>query len=234
MDVSILILTLNEEKNLPGCLESVAWCDDVVILDSMSSDRTADIARQHDVKFFQQNGGRGQQLNAGAAVSNSEYLLFLHADTRLPENYFDTIVKTLDNGALAGAFRLSIAEANRSLRFVAWAANVRSQLLKMPYGDQGLFIRAPDFVRLRGYPNQPIMDDYEFVRRLNRQGKVRTVNEHVTTSARRWQRVGVWRNTLLNQVCVAAYHLGVPAARIAGFYRNRKGRGSRGAEEQGG
>lgn len=224
--LSVIIPTLNEEHNLGHTLQQFLAHEnvEVIVVDGGSTDQTAEVARQHGVQFFEQPGGRGEQLNAGAAVSHGEYLLFLHADTLLPVDYFDLIQKTLDQGALAGAFQLSISDANRSLRFVAWAANLRSRLLKMPYGDQGLFMRSKDFVDAGGYPSQPIMEDYEFVRRLNRKGAVRTTQACVETSARRWKRVGIWRNTLFNQLCVMAYHLGASPEMIAAFYRGRKSR----------
>lgn len=111
------------------------------------------------------------------------------------------------------------------MRFMAAGVNLRSRWLHLPYGDQGIFLRKEVFRELGGYRALPIMEDFEFVRRLARRGRVTIVPVGAVTSARRWRMIGPWRTMLLNQVVIALYYLGFPAERIAAFYERPERRG---------
>nr|MDF0368320.1 TIGR04283 family arsenosugar biosynthesis glycosyltransferase [Nodosilinea sp. TSF1-S3] len=221
--ISIVIPTLNEARNLPQTLAPLPGATrvEVVVVDGGSGDQTAAVAQGLGVRVIESAPGRSRQLNAGATVARGEILLFLHADTRLPAGFDWAIRQTLAQpGVVAGAFRLTIDGPSRGLRWVERGVQVRSRLLQMPYGDQGLFLRAKTFHRLGGFPDLPMMEDFELVRRLRRLGKVAIAPQAVVTSDRRWRTLGTVRTTLANQVMIAGYLLGVDPHQLARWYRD--------------
>lgn len=167
------------------------------------------------------NAGRGKQMNAGAALASGEVLLFLHADTQLPNHFVDHIWLAMRNGNSGGAFRLRIDAQGWMLRVVEFGANLRSRWWKLPYGDQAIFVRASVFFQMTGFQQWPLMEDFDFCRRLKKVGKMVIVPVSATTSARRWQRLGVLRTTLTNLVCVIAFCFGISPATLAGWYRRQ-------------
>jgi hypothetical protein len=120
---------------------------------------------------------------------------------------------------VAGAFRLRVDGRGWPLRFVEAVVNWRSTRLGLPYGDQGLFLRRAAFDAAGGYPDMPFLEDYEMSRRLSRAGTLAIADEAVVTSARRWQTLGVWRTSAINQCVVFGYHLGVPVTTLGYWYR---------------
>ena len=216
--LSVIIPTFNEERTIGHTLDRVrggsAW--EVIVVDGQSTDRTCEIARVHGAMVVQSSPGRGRQLAVGASIATGDTLLFLHADTLLPLGFDDYIFRVLDRpGVCAGAFRLLIDSEGWPFRLIERMVNFRSRVRQMPYGDQAIFVRANVFHEAGGFPDLPIMEDYALIRRLRRIGRIEIAPATVLTSARRWTKHGVWRTTLLNQVCIAAYWLGVPASRIA-------------------
>jgi hypothetical protein len=221
--LSVVVPTLNEELRIEQTLGRVIGDPDVevIVADGGSHDATTDIARRMGATVVSANAGRGRQMNAGAAVSSGDTLLFLHADTLVPAAFHASIRSTLDRGAIAGAFKLRIDSDRWGLRWIERGVDIRSRYLQRPYGDQGIFVSSESFFRLGGFPNWPLMEDYEFCRRLRKHGKIALAPSRVTTSARRWSKLGLWRTTLLNQVCVAGFCLGVSPERLAQWYRTR-------------
>jgi rSAM/selenodomain-associated transferase 2/rSAM/selenodomain-associated transferase 1 len=219
--LSIIVPTLNEESTIAQTLGPLTGLPrvEVIVADGGSSDATVGIARERGAAVVPSRPGRGRQMNAGAALAQGELLLFLHADSRLPDGFQDYVWSTLGEGVVAGAFRLRIDDRRTGLRWIEWGANLRSRWRQLPYGDQGLFVRARDFYVLGGFPCWPLMEDYELCRRLRRRGQIRLAPASVVTSARRWRRLGLVRTTLLNQLCVLGYWLGVSPERLAGWYR---------------
>jgi len=218
--LSVVIPTLNEEGVIERTLQQFVDLEnvEVIVADGGSSDATPEIVRRTKFVLLPVNSGRGRQMNAGASVASGEALLFLHADTRLPDRFQELVWSTLASGAIAGAFRLSVDQSGWGLRLIEWGVNQRTQVFQSPYGDQALFLRADTFFTLGGFPNWKLMEDYEFCRRLRVLGRIQLVNAAVTTSARRWKKLGLWRTTLRNQMCVAGYHLGVSPDKLARFY----------------
>ncbi|MBI4859848.1 MAG: TIGR04283 family arsenosugar biosynthesis glycosyltransferase [Candidatus Riflebacteria bacterium] len=172
--------------------------------------------------------GRAGQMNVGAAVASGPVLLFLHADTRLPERFEEPVRATLDRaGVVAGAFRLAIENARGPLRFIQWAANFRSRWLGMPYGDQAVFAKAEVFRAVGGFPDLPILEDLEMIRRFRRFGRIAVVAATVTTSSRRWASRGALRGSWINQMVLAGYFAGVSPDRLLRWYGRMGGRSQR-------
>jgi hypothetical protein len=225
--VSVVIPALNEAANLRPTLEAAhALVDgghpyEVILVDGGSTDETMSIARSLDCIILSGPRCRAQQMNIGAAIATGEYLLFLHADTLLPPGYAEHISKTLaETNTVAGAFRFTIAEDFFGRKLVERMTNWRARSWQLPYGDQGLFLRRDIFNRMGGFPELPIMEDYEFVRRLRRLGgRIEIAPAPASTSGRRWKKFGVARTTLMNQIMIVAYHLGVSPLRLARWYR---------------
>lgn len=164
--------------------------------------------------------GRARQMNAGAAEARGEILVFLHADTLLPEGAFVAIEAALADGARAGAFALSIDSPRRGLALIAAVATLRSRVFGLPYGDQAVFLGRGDFVRLGGFADLPLMEDVDLALRLRRAGMTpRTLRLAVRTSPRRWQRQGALYCTLRNWALLGLWLLGVPASCLARHYR---------------
>lgn len=193
----------------------VGLCD-LIVVDGQSTDRTAAVAARHGAKLISLSAGRGRQMNAGAAAAAGEHLLFLHADTILPDGFVETIGRILARPSVAGgAFRLHIDAPGTLLRWIERLVHWRSRWWRLPYGDQGLFMTARTFHRLGGFADYPAMEDVEMIRRLRRIGRIELAPTAVLTSGRRWRQRGVWRTTMLNQLCIVAYRLGVAPQRIA-------------------
>ncbi len=218
--LSIIIPARNEANLIAATIKRALTAEgtQIIVVDGDSQDDTAQIAQTSGATVLSCPPGRARQMNHGAAHATGKVLLFLHADTRLPRRYDNTIRELLRQPkVVAGAFRLRIGAASPSLRLIAAAANLRSSLLGMPYGDQALFVTADTFTRLGGLPDLPVMEDYEFVRRLKRLGKIRISDVAVETSARRWRSQGVWRVTMLHQLMILGYHLGISPHHIASW-----------------
>jgi len=225
--LSVIIPTLDEAATVARTLERARRADDIeiIIVDGGSQDATREIAARAGVTVLVTSDGRAAQQNQGAAVARGRHLLFLHADTLLPDGYAEQIRRTLDRPAVvAGAFRFRTDGCGAAIRLVEWGANIRSAIFRWPYGDQGLFMEKRVFDELGGFSPLPIMEDFELVRRLRRRGPVATLNEAAITSARRWQRLGALRTTGLNLAMVAGFRAGVPPERLARFYRGVRNR----------
>ena len=229
--LSIIIPALNEEAQLGATLLAARRDQphEIIVADGGSTDRTIEVARAHDVIVLKAPAGRARQMNAAAEVATGGVLLFLHADTLLPANYSELIRATLSRpGVVGGAFQFALGGAFAGRRLIERGTNWRARVRQMPYGDQGLFLRRETFDQLNGFPDQAIMEDYEFVRRLQRLGRIALADGAATTSGRRWQRLGPWRTTLINSLMVLGYRAGVAPATLAKWYR-RPGRSSAGS-----
>jgi rSAM/selenodomain-associated transferase 2 len=223
--ISIIIPVLNEANTINGVLARILGASnlEVIVVDGGSQDKTVALTQSVGVKVIAATGGRASQMNAGAAVATGSILLFLHADTHLPPA-FDTFVRQvlLDTGTIAGAFELRIDAELWGIRLIEKMVNLRSHFLSLPYGDQAIFLKASIFKEIGGFPNLPIMEDFELMRRLKRYGKIAIAPAPVLTSGRRWQKLGVVRTTLINQLIIIGYFLGVPPAKLARWYRQRR------------
>ena len=223
--ISIIIPVLNEAAIVQQTLEQLQhYCEvEIIVVDGGSQDNTVAIAQQMSIEVITVVGkSKAAQMNAGANVAKADILLFLHADTQLPANFVSLAIDTLTQpGVIAGAFELAIEGTNKSLRWIEKLVEIRSHLLSLPYGDQAIFISRSAFFKLGGFANLPIMEDFELIRRAKSQGKIAIAPAAVTTSGRRWQKLGVWQTTLINQLIIAGYYLGISPAKLGNFYRSR-------------
>lgn len=225
--ISIIIPTLNEANVIEKTITRLPKSEQVEILvvDGGSSDGTDEMARELGARVLSTAPSKAKQMNSGAAEARGEVLLFLHADTRLPEKFEEKVMKAAAHqGFCAGAFTLGIDSEDWRMRFIERVANWRARFFKMPYGDQALFVSRRLFQEIGGFADYPIMEDFELIRRLKKKGRIAILPESVKTSPRRWQNFGVFRTWLLNQIIIGAYFIGIPPRRLASWYRREKGR----------
>jgi len=228
--ISIIIPVVDEADGIGSAIDGTQADTSVmerIVVDGGSTDGSADKARSCGARVIRSDPWRSRQMNAGAQAAQGEVLLFLHADTRLPPGFEHHVREVLDRpDTVAGAFRLGIDGSFPGLRVIEWLANFRSIRMGMPYGDQAIFIRADRFHGAGGFPEIPIMEDFEFMRRLRREGRIGIAPVSAVTSARRYQEHGFLRTTGINQLMIIAYLMGVSPKRLARWYRTglrRKG-----------
>jgi rSAM/selenodomain-associated transferase 2 len=222
--ISIIVPTLNEEKDIKVAITSTESGKDieVIVVDGGSQDNTVDITQRLGIKFVFSSPGRACQMNVGALLATGNILLFLHADTILPLQFDDMVRDALEEpGVVAGAFNLRIDSSQLGLRLVEWGVRIRSHFFNLPYGDQAIFIKREVFEQVGGFPELPIMEDFEMMRRLQRIGRITIVQGAVLTSARRWLQKGVFKTTLINQIAIIAYFIGVSPTLIRYWYRGK-------------
>lgn len=225
--LSVIVPTLNEGGHLQPTLDVVRKPPDceVIVADGGSLDDTLDIARQAGAKIVPSKPGRGAQLNAGAAEASGDILVFLHADTRLPEDFAGIVRDALRDPEIAGgSFALKFEPCPALLKINEITANWRTRLFHLPFGDQAIFVRSSLFRLLGGFPDLPLMEDVEFARRLRRAGRTVFLPIPVRTSSRRYLD-GYWRRNLINKVVFVGHIMGVEPARLARIYRHGGRRG---------
>lgn len=223
--ISIIIPTLNESCILEQTLNRLCCPEniEIIVVDGGSQDNTVEIAASSGVSVLSVSGGRAAQMNTGAAEAKGQTLLFLHADTLLPIGYYDMICQALKTpSAAVGAFRFQTDGSGAEIRAMEWFTNFRSTVLHFPYGDQGLFLEKRVFEEIGGFPDLPIMEDFELVRRLRRRGDVVMIREPAVTSARRWSELGVLRTTLINQFMILGFLAGMKPSKLKQIYRRTK------------
>ncbi len=170
------------------------------------------------VRWTESAPGRGRQMNAGAAAAAGRWLLFLHADARLERGWQGVIAGLNREGTVGGAFRLAIASDHWFARVIETGVALRTRWLRLPYGDQGIFVRRETFYALGGYAPLPLMEDIELVRRLWSVGRLSFPAAAVRVSARRWERDGWMRRTMSNLWLLVCYTAGASPARLARAY----------------
>lgn len=228
--VSIIIPTLNEEKLISGTLAALAKLKgepEIIVADGGSSDRTKQLATlalksfSHS-RLVTSNRGRGIQLNEGASAASGEVLLFLHADTLLPENAIELIEDAVKNrGAIGGNFRLVFDGTDIASRLFTRIYNAR-RWFGIYYGDSAIWVRRDWFERIGRYINTPVMEDYDFCRKLERAGRTVCLPEAAITSSRRW---GGGRTLLVIMIWILIqwmFLLGVGPERMGWLYYPKK------------
>lgn len=219
--VSVVIPALNEAMNIEATIKSAMHQDaEIIVVDGGSTDSTVKIASSAGVRVIESPRGRAVQQNLGAKAATGRVLLFLHADTLLPAGYVNYMFEVLmDRKTVAGAFRFKTNLDYPAMKLIEFVANIRSRYLKLPYGDQGLFILKSVFESVGGFPEVPIAEDLYFLRCLSRYGRIKITSAYALTSARRWQTLGLFRTTLINYIILMGCCLGVSSHILAGLYK---------------
>jgi rSAM/selenodomain-associated transferase 2 len=220
MDVSVIIPTWNEAVSIAPTLRAVRaqGPGEIIVTDGGSADGTPDMARHADLVLAAPRG-RALQMNAGAARARCQYLLFLHADCTLANGAIAAIPDCLRRrGVIAGCFSMRVQAEGPLFRSIDACATARVRLTGIAYGDQGLFLRRDDFERFGGFPPLRFMEDVFFSRLLRRHGRLVVLPHAIRVSPRRWQRVGLIRQTLRNWALTALAAGGVSPDRLAAWY----------------
>jgi rSAM/selenodomain-associated transferase 2 len=222
--VSVLIPTLDEERELPGLLHALAalpgrW--ELVVADGGSRDATAALASAHPAAplVIEERGGRAAQLNAAAQAARGDVLLFLHADSRLPCDAYASLAEAWRMPGVAGGNFVLRFDGDGAFERILGAIYRFQRRHGLYYGDSSIWVRREAFDALGGYREIAIMDDYDFVRRLERIGRTRCLPGPATTSARRWRTMGIPRTVLAWFLIRWLYVGGVSPARLVRLYR---------------
>jgi len=201
--ISVIIPTINEANNLPLLLSDLSTIHkdgEIIIVDCGSKDKTIDIANIYGAKvFISKEKNRGLQLDIGARHSKGDWLIFLHADTRLTHDWFRKTNSFLE-GNLNNIyyFKFKINHKKIIYRFLEILVNFRSKYFKQPYGDQGLIIHRTTYFENNGFRKIPLMEDVDFLRRLNKKNDLKQLNLPIFISSRKWERTNIFLQALKN------------------------------------
>ena len=225
MRLSIIIPILNEATRIPQLLEELeelrqSNCE-IIIVDGGSTDDSVEIAENSGFRVEKSTRGRAHQMNTGAEKASGSALLFLHADTQLPDTA-DTLIKKIfsDNPSSCwGYFRVRIGGHSKVLYIVGLMMNLRSYLTNIVTGDQVIFVKKEAFLKAGCFPEQLLMEDIELSKKLCRLSRPSCINCHVITSGRRWELYGVWKTIFLMWRLRWDYWRGVPANQLAEKYQ---------------
>jgi rSAM/selenodomain-associated transferase 2 len=225
--LSIIVPALDEAQNLRRLLPALrAGCPgaEVVVVDGGSADDTARVMRDWpDVRHLLHERGRARQMNAGARAARGDLLLFLHADTALPDDAGGAIARVMaDPAVVGGRFDVAFSNPRWPFRMIAAFMNGRSRLSGIATGDQAIFVRRDVLDRLGGYPDIPLMEDVALCVRLRREGRLACLRLRVVTSARKWERDGILRTIGLMWTLRFLYRVGVDPARLHRWYYGRQ------------
>ena len=223
MTLSIIIPALNEAACIEATLASLAPLrgrgHEVIVVDGGSSDGTARVASPLADRVITAPRGRASQMNAGAAEARGDVLLFLHADSRLPDSADGLVAQALaSSGRVWGRFDVAIEGTHPMLPVIARFMNARSRLTGIATGDQALFVQRDAFMRLGGFPPLALMEDVALSARLKRQSRPACLRANTTTSGRRWESNGVFRTVFLMWRLRLSFFLGASPERLARIY----------------
>lgn len=207
MKISIIIPTLNEAETLPKLLPALdARADELIVADGGSTDGTCEVARRFSARVVQSAAGRAVQMNHGAEAATGEIFWFLHADSVVPPDWRNWILKALaETSVVGGGFRVTIDAKGARYRFLDCWGWLRTQFRRSFYGDQGIFVRREIFQKLGGFSLGDLPEDIDFSTRMSRLGKVAILDPPIKTSARRWERHGFWRTVLFHSGIALSY-----------------------------
>ena len=214
-EASLIDHAINHVKKISAGFES-----EIIVVDGDPKGSTLECVEHPNIVKIVSGKGRGRQMNKGATSAKGDILLFLHADTELPDEALTSIASVIDHKEYSGgAFDLGIKSGQRIFRLIEKAVSIRTRLTSLPYGDQAIFIRRKCFEALNGFREIPIMEDIEFMRRMKKSGnKIVIIPKKVNTSPRRWENEGILCCTLRNWALISLYSLGVEPEKIVRFY----------------
>ena len=222
LSLGVVIPALNEEDLVGRAVESCwkAGAREVIVADGGSTDGTPKAAAAAGAIVLPAPRGRPAQMNAGACLSTADVLIFLHADACLPRAAGDEIRAVLaDPEVGGGAFRLRVDAPSFYFRALSTIARARAYWWRTVFGDQGIFARRELFEKIGGYRDLPILEDFDFVKRLRRKARFRLLRGEVRSSVRRWRKKGKFRTSLINWSILFLYQTGADPVRLAKWYR---------------
>ena len=223
MCVSVIIPVFDEASTLPKKLHELRpLVAEILFVDGGSRDGTTRLLAGSGYRCVRAPRGRAAQMNAGAAATRGEILLFLHADTRLPHGALGAVRRAIRDGAVGGNFDVSLDSDRPLLRAVGFLITLRSRLTGVSSGDQAMFVTREVFERLGGFAPVALFEDVDFSRRLKRAGHVARLRPPVITSPRRWQRGGTLRTIARMWVLRGLYYCGVDPAVLARHYETAR------------
>jgi rSAM/selenodomain-associated transferase 2 len=222
--VSLIVPVLDDAQALERLLGQLVPHPQVemLVVDGGDDPRLYQLTKARaDVRVLKSSPGRARQMNTGAAAAAGRWLLFLHADSTLPAGWLDALA-SVPASAGGGWFRFALDDPAWQARWIERAVAWRVRVLRLPYGDQGLFVGRERFHALGGYADIPLMEDVAFARRLAGAGPVAELPLALVTSARRWRADGWFRRSARNLLLVSLYFAGVAPARLARWYERKK------------
>ncbi len=224
--ISIIIPVLNEEKNISSALENIERLDgekEIIVVDGGSIDKSVGIVRKKGIVLLSSQKGRGCQMNRGAEIAKGETLLFLHADTKLPDNAILKIDKVMKaSEIIGGRFDVRFDEDRFIFRLIAFLMNWRSSLTGIFTGDQAIFIRKNVFKNIGGYSEIPLMEDIELSKKMKLAGRAVCLEDNVITSARKWKEEGVIKTILLMWFLRFLYFLKISPIVLSKIYYKKR------------
>lgn len=226
MKFSIIIPTLHEEKSIPSCLlalQSLRSCCEIIVVEAGNTDDSpgASIAALVD-KLLTSEKGRALQMNKGAEQATGEVLIFLHADTYLPENALSLIQQQISSNRPWGRFDIQLSGHSFMLKVIAWMMNRRSRLTGIATGDQVIFVRQDVFAAAGRYPEIALMEDIALCKALKKISPPLCLKAKVTSSARRWEQFGIFKTILLMWSMRLRYFCGADPQTLAPLYSKGK------------
>jgi len=223
----VIIPTLDEAAGIASVVErlrsQIEPTDELIVVDGGSRDQTVSFAEAAGAKVVTAPSGRGKQMNAAAAVSHGQVLLFVHADTTLSDGFRSALELVLDDSLVGwGRFDIGFDSRHLGLRFIAWMINRRSRLTRGATGDQAIFVRRTLFERVGGFHEPVLFEDVDLCRRLKPKARMGVPTAKAITSARRWENRGILRTVVTMWMLKTAYLIGVPSSRLLRCYSKER------------
>lgn len=223
--IGVVIPVWNESALLPMRLDAVRHlgADAIVFVDGGSDDGSRQLLEASGLNWMQARRGRASQMNAGASGTDSDIILFLHADTDISSSHLEKIRDVMaDPEYVGGRFDLRLEGHHPFLALIATLTNLRSRLTRISTGDQAIFVRRSIFESMGGFADIPLMEDVEFSRRLKRLGRIACLHDRITTSGRRWERHGILRTVMLMWRLRLYFWLGADPTCLTRLYRDAR------------
>jgi len=221
--ISVLVPIYNEKEVLSersAMFQNIAKVAELLFVDGGSTDKSEDIAARYG-RIITSEKGRARQMNAGAREASGDILSFLHADNIVSPETINSIEKAVrENEVIGGCLTQRIESERPVFRFIEWQGNNRARRTKIFYGDQGIFVRKDVFDQLGGFPDVPIFEDVLFSQKLKQAGKTTVLPDKIRVSARRWEKRGIFKTTLMFNKLLIMFKLGHPLEKIKRLYED--------------